>query len=76
MSDELDRVAEHAVLLINAQIQTVKNSLSQRVLQPRGMCHYCDSAVGAEQLYCDDDCANWHAEEEAARVRNHGVRPC
>lgn len=76
MSDTLDLVTEHADLLLQARLQTVKNSLTARKFQPCGRCYYCEEPVQEGQVYCDDDCATDHNAEQVAAVRNHGSHAC
>lgn len=76
MSDTLDLVTEHVDLLMQARVQTVKNSLTTRQFLPRGHCHYCKEPVLDGQVYCDEDCATDHNDELEAAIRNHGSHQC
>lgn len=66
MADDIDRAQE---------IQLQMNELALRkpkipALQPIGICYYCSEAVPGQQLFCDGECADAHADEQAARRRN------
>ena len=42
-------------------------------LRPMGSCHYCETELAAERLFCDTDCAaDW--EYEASLKRRLGLQ--
>lgn len=77
--DELDRASELESRERDYGVQAAQRAVSEqkttrRSLLPVGSCYYCDSVVNAGHLFCDQACADDYADEEAAKVRNHGHR--
>ncbi|MBD4209941.1 hypothetical protein GUH47_29060, partial [Xanthomonas citri pv. citri] len=72
--DELDRASELEARERDFGVQAAQRAATdqkttRRSLLPVGSCYYCDSAVNANHLFCDQDCAEDYAAEEAAKVR-------
>lgn len=61
MSDAADRAEDGIENAIADGIAAARRRLKS--LQPVGVCHYCQSEVGAGRLFCDKDCADdWEHE--------------
>ena len=76
MSDELDRAAEAAEVILNAQILSAQNSIKGRALEPKEFCYNCSNEVPPDFLYCDSDCREDHEYRIAAALRNCGSHQC
>ena len=63
MADEADIAGEHeatrlASLVAAARVQRATG------LMPSGACHYCDTPVTSQRLFCDGECADaWSVEQ-------------
>ena len=62
--DDVDIASEHEAKTLAAQIAAAR---VQRItgLVPCGACHYCDTLVTSQRLFCDGDCADAWSHERA-----------
>lgn len=69
MADDCDRAADHIERTETAQLAAVSRAAGQRDLMPCGLCHWCESPVGAGRIFChDDSCAeDWQRDQDARR---------
>lgn len=63
MSDVADDSDPFITGEITSGIEAARARLLTREFLPTGACHYCTGDVGANMLYCDDECAAFHAHE-------------
>jgi hypothetical protein len=67
MADEADLAFEVEQQSLNSAIAF---QLKQKPrLHPKGECHYCDTTVSAQQLFCNSDCAaEWERVDKQLRA--------
>lgn len=73
MADEVDFSNQLSERERADQVQRIrdKNKMS-RSLVPVGTCHYCDTEVNSNQLFCDHYCAeDYEKEVTSPRIRQH-----
>lgn len=54
-ADILDLVSEQQDTINKMRIAEIRNR--GRELEPCGECHFCESPVQGQQLFCDADCS-------------------
>ena len=65
VSDQLDRACQLE------EAERASAALHRKPTMRRtGRCHYCGEGVQPQALFCDADCRDGHAAEQAARLRN------
>lgn len=65
VSDVLDRAQQLE------EAERASAALLRKPVLPRiGRCHYCAATLPPGGLFCDSDCRDGHAAEQAARLRN------
>lgn len=60
--------------MMKGRLAAIAAAASQRKYMPCGRCHYCDEAVRPGSVFCDRECSDAQASEDAARQRNLGPR--
>lgn len=61
--DEADIASDHEAKTLAAQIAAARVQRATG-LMPCGACHYCDTAVTSQRLFCDGECADaWTVEQ-------------
>ena len=55
-ADPLDRAAHTQQLAIDRAIANTKKQ--ERLLKPKGKCHFCLETVDDLKLFCDQDCSS------------------
>ena len=58
MSDEIDRAEELSDALFSFKLTEARQKANTRELQPTGLCHYCESEVFGEKLFCNVGCSS------------------
>lgn len=65
VSDVLDRAQQLE------EAERASAALLRKPVLPRtGRCHYCAATLPPAGLFCDADCRDGHAAEQAAKLRN------
>lgn len=73
MADEIDRANDLAEAYASDGIAHSRRALQSRALEPCGACHWCGEPLhGANQLFCDKDCANDLAAQQM-REKGHAL---
>lgn len=67
MADEIDFAQDWEMRLREQQIAQASRG---EVLPAIGACYFCDEPLGEGHRFCDADCRDGWAAEQAARVRN------
>ena len=63
MADDVDIASEHEAATLAAQIAAARVRRNTGLI-PSGACHYCDTPVNPNQLFCDGECASeWTVEQ-------------
>lgn len=66
--DEFDRASEAEQ--IDRDLCIAQARRYGGALLPVGACHYCDSLLRADKLFCDAECRDEWERERIARIRN------
>lgn len=67
MSDAADDSDDVIEMEVVSGIEASRLKLLVKKLVPMGACHYCTSSLGPSQLYCDNECADFHAHDVKRR---------
>lgn len=69
MADDVDRASDHIERTEAARKTAYEQAAQCRALMPCGVCHWCESAVGAGRIFCPDgSCAtDWQRDQDARR---------
>lgn len=65
MADDVDYANDLSEKEANAGVARIRANAGRRTLLPTGTCHYCDSLVNSNQLFCDKYCAEDYEKERA-----------
>jgi hypothetical protein len=57
--EELDIASEREQLERDSLVAAIRKRPSSGLL-PCGQCHWCDSAVQGQRIFCDGECADQH----------------
>lgn len=66
MADEIDRAQDYQIQFNELALRRPKDP----GLPAIGLCHYCSESVPGQQVFCDSECADAHAQEQLMRRRN------
>ena len=59
-------IADHADLLLEAELHFAMNSRKRHSLPATGYCHYCEEGVDEGHLFCGKECAqDWERLQQA-----------
>lgn len=69
MMDDADRADERIQNMIADGMNKVRRDM-ERSLPSIGICHWCESPVGAGRIFCSKECSDDHEADRQARKRN------
>jgi len=67
--DDADRSDNRIQNVIDDGMAKARREL-ERSLPSIGVCHWCESPVGAGRIFCSKECSDDHSKETEARKRN------